>query len=241
MILHPMMPVLSFKHMEINSTQQKKKAFVYGCSDTNARFVRCRWCPSAFLLPELQAGTLGWDFPDLDHCRGCLPCPASAAFGVRDHKGCAGLGGTRRGRLAAAQSCGFSAACAGGTTFLAGDARGAPGRGSACMCTQPCSSLRPSECLGSGQEPARCCTTTGSRGCVRPWEGLCCPSACSWCLLLLLAKVFRAGCAAECSWTHVEPQSFSLFLLSNFTEENHFQRPGLNIIFLFCSIFFSLL
>lgn len=172
-----------------------------------------------------------------------LPCPASAAFGVEDHKGCAGLGGTRRSSLAAAQSCGFSAACAGGTTFLAGDARGAPGRGSACVCTQLCSSLRPSECLGSGQEPARCCTTTGSRGCVRPWEGLCCPSACSWCLLLLLAKVFRAGCAAECSWTRVKPQSFSLFLLSNFTEENHFKKAWFehHLPFLFYFLLFTVI
>lgn len=38
MILHPLMPALSFKHMEINSTQVKKPKPVYNCSDKNVRF-----------------------------------------------------------------------------------------------------------------------------------------------------------------------------------------------------------
>lgn len=153
MILHPMMPVLSFKHMEINSTQQKKKPLFMAAAIPMLDLwdVDSAHQLSSSLSCRLEAPRGPWaGISRSGPLQGlpALPCPASAAFGVEDHKGCAGLGGTRRSSLAAAQSCGFSAACAGGTTFLAGDARGAPGRGSACVCTQLCSSLRPSECLG---------------------------------------------------------------------------------------------
>lgn len=56
-----------------------------------------------------------------------------------------GLGGTRRRRRQAATlSCSRSAACAGGTEFLTGGARRAPGLGSACGHPRPCSPLCPS-------------------------------------------------------------------------------------------------
>lgn len=155
MILYPMMPVLSFKHMEINSTQQKKKPLFMAAAipmldlwDADSAHQL-----SSSLSCRLEAPRGPWaGISRSGPLQGlpALPCPALPLLplGSRITRDGAGLGGTRRSSLAAAQSCGFSAACAGGTTFLAGDARGAPGRGSACVCTQLCSSLRPSECLG---------------------------------------------------------------------------------------------
>lgn len=100
----------------------------------------CLWCWAEATCPQ---HTRGW----AAHVSEAGVWRAAARVTTRgwareDDARRVGLGGTRRRRRrrqAATLSCSFSAACAGGTEFLMGGARRAPGLGSACGRPRPCS------------------------------------------------------------------------------------------------------
>lgn len=114
-----------------------------------------RRCPDLSLLPL----GLSWSHLSPAHERlgssrereGSLTC-----CGTRRDAGMGAWGWTRRvgwrrrRRQVATLSCSFSAACAGGTDFLTGGARRAPGLGSACGRPRPCSPRVPPHTLGWG-------------------------------------------------------------------------------------------